>query len=116
MFGKPLKRCSTLELITGSVKAETLIARGAGKESVEAAKRYIATPPLKKGFSPDFAKEEGYRVLSQIYVKLGMKKEAVETSRQTLDALGDRHTSAPGWGSPVLMLAIETRRRCSTGF
>jgi ankyrin repeat protein len=73
-----------------SVKADSLIARGAGRESVEAAKRYIAAPPLETGFSPDFAKEEGYRTLSEIYIKLGMKKEAVETSKQALETLGDK--------------------------
>jgi len=37
-----------------------------------------------------YKKEEGYRILTEIYIKLGLKKSAVETSKKALDALGDK--------------------------
>jgi hypothetical protein len=73
-----------------SAKADALIKRGAGKESIEAAKRYIAAPPPKKGIPPNVVKEEGYCILTEIYVKLGMKKEAAETGQQMLEVFGDQ--------------------------
>lgn len=77
-------------LFRESTKAVALIKRGAGKESIEAAKRYIAAPPPKKGMPPNVMKEEGYRILTEIYVKLGMKKEAAETGQQMLEVFGDQ--------------------------
>jgi len=73
-------------------KQDALIAKGAGKESIEAAKHYVAAPPPpKEGMMPlEYVKEDGYRVLTGLYLKLGMKKEAVETGKQILEVLGDK--------------------------
>lgn len=80
-------------------KQDALIAKGAGKESIEAAKRRIAVPPswlaalaspFREWIPLDYVREEGYRVLSELYLKLGMKSEAVETRREMLEDLGDR--------------------------
>jgi hypothetical protein len=35
-------------------------------------------------------KETGYRILTGIYLRLGMKQEAVEASRQAMTELGDK--------------------------
>ena len=43
--------------------------------------------PSISGF---LTKEEGYRILSEIYVKLGLKKKAIETSKEALVVVGER--------------------------
>jgi ankyrin repeat protein len=72
-----------------SSKVDALVFAGAGKESIEATKAYIAAPPIKDAY-PGYRKEEGYRILTEIYVRMGLKKEAVESSKQALDILGDK--------------------------
>ena len=69
-------------------KVDTLISAGAGKESVGAAKAYIAAITTKDRSAID-RKEDGYRILTEIYLKMGYKKKAVETSKQALDVLGE---------------------------
>src|SRR5262249_32216266 len=69
-----------------SEKEQALINVGAGKESIEACKAYMASNPPDQQY---FNREEGYRILSEIYVKLGMKKEAVEASKEALTKIGD---------------------------
>jgi Ankyrin repeats (3 copies) len=81
-------------------KQDALIAKGAGKESIEAAKRRIAAPPgglatalaspFREWMPLDYVREEGYRVLRELYLKLGMKSEAVETRKEMLEVLGDK--------------------------
>ena len=71
-------------------KEQALIDTGAGKESVEAAKAYIAAPPTAKGVPAGYWKEEGYHILTEIYIKLGLKKEAVQMSKQALEVFGDK--------------------------
>ena len=73
-----------------AAKEQVLIDAGAGKESVEAAKAFIAAPPPAKNASDGYWKEEGYRILTEIYIRLGLKKEAVQTSKQALEVLGDK--------------------------
>lgn len=71
-------------------KAKALVQGGAGKESIEACKVWIANPPERKGYPAYRLKEMGYDALTKIYFLLGKKKEAVEAARQAMKELGER--------------------------
>lgn len=75
---------------SASEKLNVLIENGAGNESIEAARAIMATAPDVDWLPRDFGKQQGYRILSEIYLKLGMKQEAIETSRQALEVFGDQ--------------------------
>jgi ankyrin repeat protein len=70
-------------------KEDALIESGSGKESIAAARSYIVSPTGAAEMYPTFRKEEGYRILSEIYVKLGLKKDAIAASQQAVIELGD---------------------------
>lgn len=69
---------------SASEKLNVLIANGAGSESIEAARTIMTTAPDVDWLPRDFGKKEGYRILSEIYLKLGMKQEAVESCKQAI--------------------------------
>jgi tetratricopeptide (TPR) repeat protein len=73
-------------------KRDTLIAKGAGPDSIEAAKVLMTSAPDMEGMPRGFGKQQGYRILSELYLNLGMKQEAVETSKQALEVFGDEAT------------------------
>jgi uncharacterized protein len=69
---------------------QVLVEGGAGKESIKACRAWIAAPPEDSGNDPVYLKDLGYRLLAEIYLKLGRKKEAIETSQQAIIDLGDK--------------------------
>lgn len=73
-----------------SEKAQALVDSGAGKESLEAWKERLASIPRDGDRQNDYLREDGYRILSELYVKLGEKEEAIKTCLQAIKEFGDK--------------------------
>ena len=74
-----------------ATKQEALIANGAGNESIDAAKRYnpLLLQPRYAAMPIEYLREEGYLRAIDLYLKLGLKIEAVGLSKEMIDTLGD---------------------------
>jgi tetratricopeptide (TPR) repeat protein len=68
-----------------------LIANGASDESIDAAKRYISLllQPRYAAMPLEYLREEGYLRAIRLYLKLGLKNEAVGLSKEMIDDLKD---------------------------
>ncbi|MEW6128771.1 MAG: ankyrin repeat domain-containing protein [Acidobacteriota bacterium] len=71
------------------IKIEALIKRGAGQESIDACKAYVAAIRKPNPREQRILKEQGFEMLTRLALKLGLNHEAIAARQQAVTELGN---------------------------